>query len=110
MSSDFGDADRAPRIHLSRHFQERQALRGLPHGIAEEIFDSANERFYDTLTEMSVAVKSVEFRGRRRWIAPAYAVTEQAVTFVTLHPLGDTQLANRISSGRWVPHEPEGAL
>ena len=100
MSSDLGDADREPQIHISRHFQERQALRGLPHGLAEEIFDSADGRFYDTLTEMSIAVKNVEFRGRPRWMALVYAVTEQAVTFVTLHPLGDAQLANRINSGR----------
>ncbi len=78
--------------------------------MAADIFAAADEHFYDTRTEMLVAVKSVVFRGRSRLLALVYAMTERGVTFVTLHPMRESQLANRIDTGRWVPHEPEGSL
>ena len=59
-------------ISHSQHFLERQTLRNIPPGLAEEVFFDADAHFYDSLTSTHVAVKRLPFANVERDVALVY--------------------------------------
>ncbi len=99
------------QFRYSRHFVERQALREIPQGLAEEVFFRADGHYYDSLTGALVAVKRLRFQGVERDVAVTYQRNlAQEIIFITIHPLKDGQKERRVEDERWTPHEPESAL
>lgn len=56
----------------SQHFLERQTLRNIPSGLAEEVFLNADAHFYDSITGTYVAVKRLPFFDVERDVALVY--------------------------------------
>ncbi len=99
------------QFRYSRHFLERQALRELPPGLAEEVFFRADNHYFDSLTGAMVAVKRLQFQGVERDVALTYQRNvAQEIIFITIHPLKDGQKERRVQNERWTPYEPESAL
>ena len=99
------------QFRYSRHFLERQALRELPPGLAEEVFLRADNHYYDSVTGALVAVKRLLFQGAEKDVALTYQRTvAQGIIFITIHPLMDGQKERRVQNERWTPYEPESAL
>lgn len=98
-------------IRYSRHLVERQRLRNLPQGLAEDVFLHADSYFYDSLTNTLVAVKRLPLFDVERDVSLAYRMADaQSVIFITSHPLKEEQKERRVQSGRWTPYEPESTL
>jgi hypothetical protein len=98
-------------IRYSRHLVERQRLRNLPQGLAEEVFLHADSYFFDSLTKTLVAVKRLPLFNIDRDVSLVYRRADaQSVIFITIHPLKEGQKERRVQSGRWTPYEPESAL
>ncbi|MDK2854804.1 MAG: hypothetical protein PWQ41_353 [Bacillota bacterium] len=93
-------------ISFSAHFINRKRIRGIPDGLAETVFLEADERFRDVLTGMFIAVKHVPIAGKNRDVALTYTIKNNTVIFVTIHPLKQGQMENRVKHGRWVKYEP----
>ena len=60
------------QIRYSQHFQERQVLRNMPSGLAEEVFFDADDHFNDSLIGTYVAVRRVTFGNVDRNVAVIY--------------------------------------
>ena len=91
-------------INRSKHFRERNILRNIEAGIAERVFEEADGNYLDTVTQMRIAIKHLEYKGKMRDVCLVY--TQEAnkeVTFITIHPLKESQKENRIITGRWNP-------
>ena len=93
-------------IRYSRHFLERQTLRNFPPGLAEEVYHSADNHFYDPQTNTYVAVKRMPLGNIERDLALVYRPVGADVIFITIHPLGAGQKDRRVQSRRWEPYEP----
>ncbi len=57
--------------------------------------------YLDKDTGYTIAIKRLKFHNKERDLALTYEEREEAITFVTIHPLKECQKENRIKSGRW---------
>lgn len=72
-----------------------------------DVFRRAKEVFYDKITGNSIAVARARYAGKIREMMVAFSEKEDEIVLVTVHPLKPQQKANRVTSGRWIPHERE---
>ena len=90
-------------IRYTSHLKVRLEFRELPHELPREIYQEADERYFDTHTLRKIAVKRVPYRGRVREFLVAYDERGPKVLLVTIHPLKPHQKYRRVLSGRWKP-------
>ena len=95
------------RIRYSEHLQLRLGLRRIPRHLPRSVYQRARELFYDNRTGNLVAIARARYGGRFREMMVAFSEKKDEVILVTVHPLKPRQKANRIASGRWIPHERE---
>jgi len=89
------------RIRYSDHLQFRLHLREINSTLPEKIYRSAKEKYYDTATDLLVAVGAVRYKGTIRDIAVTYREEYNEVLLITIHPLKQHQKENRIQTKRW---------
>ncbi len=77
------------------------ALRKISHELPQQIYEEANERYYDIETRHTLATMRVVIYGQLREVMVAYDIEEQTVRLLTIHPLKEGQKENRLKSGRW---------
>ncbi len=88
-------------IEYSQHIEVRLRLRGIERALPERICREAAQRFLDTETSHRIAVDRAELYGKVRDVMVAYREEDGYVKLLTIHPLKDGQLENRLASGRW---------
>lgn len=88
-------------IIYTAHLELRLKLRGIPHNLPRAIYKTAEERYFDRETEKNVAVKRVNYKGKKRELMLAYQETDAGAHLVTIHPLKEYQKVSRVKSGRW---------
>ena len=74
-------------------------MRGIPHELPRIVFKSP-KHFYDNETDLNIAVLKTDFLGKRKNIMVAYRKNHY-VLLITVHPLKENQLENRVKTGRW---------
>jgi hypothetical protein len=87
----------------SAHFLQRNKIRNISENIAEKIFLEADGHYRDAQTKTHIAVKNMSYKNKQRDVGLVYTKLGDTVTFITIHPLKEHQLQNRIESGRWKP-------
>ncbi len=90
------------KIQYTEHLQLRLKLRGFPHDLPKEIYERAEESYYDTSTSNYVALKRLNYAGKMRTMAVTYNKHEDMIEIITIHPIKEGQREKRIGSGRWV--------
>lgn len=88
-------------IYYTEHLKLRLKFRKISEDLPKDIYLMAKERYFDTATKKSVAVKRVKFGGKLKEIALIYEETSLSVNLITIHPLKQYQKLNRIKSKRW---------
>jgi hypothetical protein len=88
-------------IEYSAHLKKRLALRKIPYNLPEIIFRRFDEKYYDSETQHSIAIKKVKYFSKNRDMMIAYKKTKQKVVILTIHPLKKLQKDNRIKNKRW---------
>ena len=89
------------QIKYSKHIEIRIAMRKIEYNLPKEIYKNAEERFVDTETGHTIAVKKTILYGKERDVMVAYRHEDIDVKLLTIHPLKEGQKENRIQSGRW---------
>ena len=84
------------------HLKHRLKERKFPQNYPLEIYNTARIRYYDTLSKSFIAIKMMNYGGRRRKIAIAYIFVDSDVIIKTVHPESDKEIKNRVSRGRWI--------
>ena len=88
-------------IHYTDHINLRLQIRQITLSLPRRIYEGASERYHDTKTGHSVAVKRVRFKGKLRETMVAYDELPNRIELVTIHPLKPYQKSARIAKGRW---------
>lgn len=89
------------RISYTQHLELRLKIREIPYNLPEEIYEQADERYFDTVTKKLIAVSSASYKNKVREFAVVYEESEQGVRIITIHPLKTYQKFSRIQSKRW---------
>jgi hypothetical protein len=88
-------------IKYSTHMETRIRLRKIDHALPKEIYENAEERYMDTETGYTIAVKKVLIYEKERDVMVAYKPGDIDVKLVTIHPLKEGQKEQRLKTGRW---------
>ena len=65
------------------------------------VFEQAEESYFDTETGHFIAVMRVSLYNKNREVMVAYAIEEDIVTLLTIHPLKESQKQTRVKARRW---------
>lgn len=98
------------QITYRPHFGIRMRQREFPDGFGEMLLRDADNYYYDTQGDTSVAVKRLHFKGRKREVALIYSVEGDEIAFVSIFPLKSGELRRKIRRGRWVQDETPSNL
>ena len=89
------------RVVYTDHLKLRLRARRIPERMPERIYREAKERYYDHATFRHIAVMSVIYHRRRRKMMIAYDEFLDRVEIVTIHPITNRQIGERVLAGRW---------
>ncbi|MCY3544282.1 MAG: hypothetical protein OXI16_07245 [Chloroflexota bacterium] len=92
------------------HFRLRMRQREFPDGFGEMLLRDADNYYYDTQENTSVAVKRVPFKGRERDIALIFSVEGSAIAFISIFPLKLGELRRKTQMGKWARDETASNL
>jgi len=88
-------------VIYSKHLELRLKLRSIHRELPRIIYQTSDERYADTITELSVAISKTAYQGKVREVVLVYRETAKEARLVTIHPLKPGQKNSRIKSGRW---------
>ena len=92
-------------INYAEHLKLRLKLRKFPDHYPAEIYLAAEQKFLDIIERRHIAIKRLKYNNKVRNIMIAYDKLNGKIEIVTIHPITDEKIANRIISGRWVKNE-----
>ena len=88
-------------VRYSKHLMVRLEMRGIPYELPRIIYDRAKRKFYDTQSNLEIAVLRTKYFSKFHDITVAYRKYQDYILLITIHPLKRHQVENRIRSGRW---------
>ncbi len=89
-------------IRYTEHLKLRLKLRDIPYDMPREIYESAEENYYDNGTSYYVALKRLDYAGKIRTMAIVYDKYEEHISIITIYPIKEHRKDKRIKVGRWV--------
>ena len=67
----------------------------------KKILEGADEFYWDTLRNHAIVVKTLVYKGKQRKVLAAYDTIDDTYEVITIHPITDEQIRQRVISGRW---------
>lgn len=87
---------------LTDHLKSRLKLRNIPEKMVKSIFEKSQKFYWDNLRNHHIAVGQAQYKGKIRKMLVAYDKIGDTIEFVTIHPITDKEIDQRMMSGRWV--------
>lgn len=89
------------RIVYTNHLKHRLRIRRIPDKYPRQIFHSPDQTFSDTLDRHSIAIKKLRYNRKDRNMMIAYTQKNSTVEIITIHPIAEEKIINRVICGRW---------
>lgn len=89
-------------IILTDHLKLRLKVRKIPREYPELIYNNAEQRYYDVLEKTVIAIKKLKYNNKIRNMMIAYDEKNNKVEIITIHPISEEKIVNRIIRGRWI--------
>lgn len=89
------------RPHLETRLKERKISKAYPKRILRE----SEQNYFDTLTSHYIAVKRLQYGGKMRNMVIAYDIIEEDREIITIYPISDSEIDNKVESRRWKVYE-----
>ena len=89
------------KVVYTLHLKFRLKVRRIPYEYPKLIFNSPESKFFDFLEARHIAIKRLKYNNRIRNMMIAYEDKGSFVEIVTIHPISDEKIINRVISGRW---------
>ena len=69
------------------------------------IFQNPERIFTDLVEGYSIAVKKMYYNNKLREMVLTYEIIGNTAYLITIHPMSNEKILNRVVSGRWVENE-----
>lgn len=89
------------RPHLERRLKERKIPRSYP----KKILQNSEQSYLDLLNGRYIAVKKLRYGGKMRNMVIAYDIISEDREIITIYPISDSEIDNKVESGRWKVYE-----
>jgi len=93
------------KITYTEHLKLRLKIRKIPENYPERIYKNPEQNFFDNLEGTFIAIKKLYYNKKLRDMMIAYQEKDGEVKIVTIHPITDEKIINRIMSRRWTKNE-----
>jgi hypothetical protein len=80
-------------------------MRKIPENYPEKIYSAPDKKFYDKKGDRKIAIKQLTYKNKERHMMIAYDEKEADVEIVTIHPISEETIINRVVKGRWIINE-----
>lgn len=88
-------------IEYTEHLKLRLKVRKIPEEYPQKIYESPEQKFFDNAEKTFIAIKKLHYNKKMRNMMIAYEEKEGKIEIVTIHPITDEKIINRIMSKRW---------
>ncbi len=92
-------------ILLSSHLKIRLRERKIPQNYPSKILSQPDRQYIDTVTNHSIAVKKLAYNRKVRPMVVVYDIIESEMQVITIHPITDQEIANKLERRRWIKNE-----
>lgn len=89
------------REHLKRRLKERK----IPSSYPRRVYLNSTQRFFDTGTNHHIAIAKLEYAGKLKNLAVSYDIIGSQIELITIHPISDQEILNKVKIGRWTRDE-----
>jgi len=89
------------KIKYTEHLNLRLKIRKIPMEYPKDIYEGPEQKFFDNLEGTFIAIKKLNYNKKIRNMMVAYEEENGDVKIITIHPVTDEQIINRIMSKRW---------
>ena len=86
------------RPHLQRRLKERK----IPQDYPKKIYQQSKSHYFDNETGHYMAISRLKYAEKKRFMAAAYDIINDDIEIITIFPIAETELKNKINSGRWI--------
>ena len=93
------------KIEYTEHLKLRLKIRKIPEAYPKEIYENPDQVFFDSSEGVLIAVKKLYYNKKQRNIMIAYERLKGAAKIITIHPITDEKIINRVLSRRWTKNE-----
>ena len=66
------------------------------------IYEKPEQKYYDTTENNFILIKKLYYNKKVRNMMIAYEKTENGVNIITIHPITEEKIINRLMNRRWV--------
>lgn len=94
-----------PDIRYTDHLKLRLKIRNFPEDYPKLIYQNPEKKFFDQIERNKIAIKRLKYNNKLREIMIAYTEENGEIDIVTIHPISEEKISNRIISGRWIKNE-----
>ena len=74
----------------------------MPFKYTRIIYEKPEQKYYDTTEINFILIKKLYFNKKVRNMLIAYEKTENGVNIITIHPITEEKIINRLMNRRWV--------
>ncbi|MBI2676310.1 MAG: hypothetical protein HYX24_07660 [Candidatus Aenigmarchaeota archaeon] len=92
-------------INYTDHLKKRLKIRKIPEEYPRKIYENPDQKFHDTAEGTFIAIKKLYYNKNVRSMMIAYKESGENVEIITVHPITEEKIINRIMRGRWIRHE-----
>ena len=93
------------KVLLSSHLKIRLKERKIPRNYPSQILARPDAQFIDTVTNHRVAVKDLKYNLKSRPMVVVYDIIGLEFQVITIHPITNKEIGNKIKRGRWIKNE-----
>lgn len=93
------------KVDYTEHLRIRLRIRKIPEEYPKEIYQNPEQKFYDNVEGNFIAIKKLRYNKELRNMMIAYEEKEGKTEIITIHPIADEKIINRIISRRWTKNE-----
>ena len=92
-------------INYTEHLNLRLKIRKIPENYPELIYNTPDQTFYDSLEDNFIAVKKLKYNTKLRNMMIAFEKEGKIINILTIHPITDEKIRNRMLNKRWIKNE-----
>ena len=93
------------KVEYTDHLKLRLKVRKIPENCPKDIYENPEQKFYDNSEKTFISIKKIHYNKKIRNMMIAYEEKEDLIEIITIHPITDEKIINRIMNGRWSKNE-----
>ena len=89
----------------TEHLKLRLKVRKIPEEYPKKIYENPDQKLFDNLEGTFISIKKLPYNTKVRNMMIAYEEKNEEINIITIHPISEEKIINKIISKRWSKNE-----